>query len=212
MVSKQQQSRIAKSNVSRSKAGERRVAKLLTDWSHVPFQRRKIEGRDPSTITLSSTSDVVPITRNFLFTVEVKIERGFSLDAMMSSPQTSLFSHWWHQVSYDAKLVNDLKKLSREIYPLLFFKPHPGIDWVAFGFSTLPLLWPKQTVVLNDKQLSKEVLFNHIKYDAFTKIGPVTHNVSRTKNKRLVALPLDGVIICRWKDFAANVDPQNLFY
>ncbi len=52
----------------------------------------------------------------------------------------------------------------------------------------------------------------HLVFDHFSKIGPVTHDVSHSKkNKKLVALELDTVVFCRWRDFAARIDPKTAF-
>ncbi len=40
--------------------------------------------------------------------------------------------------------------------------------------------------------------------------GNVSHSKSK-KNKKIVDLALRDVIMCRWHDFAANVDPTSFF-
>ena len=148
----------------------------------------------------------------------------------MASPKTAKFTQWWHQASYDAKLLGD--KLGKARYPMLFFKPHPNWDWVAVPFSLFQnsILRPRyrishdtsltsidngdNTVFVDEIRKRSEVWFTHIHFDAYTWLGPIEHNVSHTKSKKnrvMVALELPPVIMCRWVDFAANIDPRSIF-
>ena len=53
-------SQVGKSNVATAKCHERRVAKLLTEWSGREFRRRRVEGRESDTVLRDLTGDVVP--------------------------------------------------------------------------------------------------------------------------------------------------------
>ena len=194
---KARQSKIGKSNVSRAKSHERRVRDLLKAWSGVEFRRRRNEGRDVQTISIESTADVIPVNADFKFSIEAKCGAKFSLDALMASPRTALFTEWWFQSFYDAQLLTAHRQ--RLYLPMLFFKPHPNHDWIAVSTQVVNLIGPLK--------------FQHLLFDAYTRINPVAGNVSHSKkNKKMVDLCLDDVIICRWKDFAEHVNPDLLFY
>lgn len=208
-------SKIGRSNVRRSKAHERRVAALLTEWSGMKFRRRRVEGRGDDVRVVELTGDVIPVTGKFLFSVEAKCEKGFSFDALLTNPRLSLFTTWLHQAFYDA---NDLSTIIRsKASPLLFFKPNPSHDWVAFSTSALSFLCPKEDAAYHSKELScetcqqKKAWFPHLLFDTFSQLGPISGNISHSKNKHIVDIQFDPVIICRWKDFAANVNPKSAF-
>ena len=229
-------SKIGKSNVRTAKAHERRIANLLTEWTKPygfpAFRRRRVEGRGDDVKVVEGVADVIPVSGDILFAIEAKKGEGFSIDGLMASPKTAKFTQWWHQASYDAKILGD--KLGEARYPMLFFKPHPNWDWVAVPFSLFQnsILQPRYDIsfdtplrevndnVLNhdqsidDIRKRSEVWFTHIHFDAYAWIGPIELNVSHTKSKNnriMVPLELLPVIICRWVDFAANIDPRSIF-
>lgn len=204
MATKEEMSRVGKSNSRRGKSHERHVAHLLSDWSGVEFRRRRVEGRDASTIARESTSDVIAIPHDFKFSIEAKSGKGFSLDALMANPSTALFSTWWFQVCYDAQLMSSA--VNAQIFPMLFFKPHPNTDWVAFSEHALCMLIHKC-----DNTYKTELMFPHIYFGVY-KLSKQTGSITFSKkNKITTELQLDPAIICRWKDFAANISPTGLF-
>lgn len=198
-------SQIGRSNVKRSKAHERQVANQLTKWSGALFRRRRTEGRDVSTLERDLTSDVIPVKGSFLYSVEAKCGEGFSFDALFASPKTCLFTGWWHQTCYDAQLAS--KVLNRHVYPMLFFRPAVGQNWVAVSYESWRLLMYKSTP---DPDLMPLLIFGLYKH-----LGPIGHNVSHTKNKnnkKIVELELDNVVFCRWKDFAKHISPAGTLF
>jgi len=203
---KRTQSQVGKSNVGRSKSHERRVARLLCEWSGKEFRRRRVEGRDTSILERESASDVIPVTGNCLFTIEAKCGEGFGFESLLATPTVSLFTSWWHQSCYDAKLVSEC--LHRKFYPLVIFKPIPAFDWVAFSALAFPLLKPKIKV----EDSSDFNWLSHIRYDCYGPVNPVECDISHTKNKKLYKLDLDPVIFCRWRDFSASVDPSSVLF
>lgn len=209
MVTKEEQSKIGRSNVRRSKSHERRIANLLSKWSGVEFRRRRVEGRENAVRIVERTADVIPCVGDFHFTVEAKCGKGFSFDNLMDRPHTSLFSEWWHQCTYDAMLVS--RDFKRTIYPMVFFKPHPNWDWVAISAYAINVLRPAKPI---EFALPVESLwFPHIRFNAFAWLGEIEHNISHSKkNVKLFPLRLDPVIFCRWHDFAANVSPESAFF
>ena len=194
-------SEISSSNVSRSKSHERLVAKWLTEWSKVQFRRRRVTGRDTSTKVLELTGDVISLERQFIYSVECKCGKSYSFEALLESPKTAKFTQWWHQANYDANLASEVTK--HKIYPMLFFRPKNGLNWVAFSANSL-------SIMNANKRLPYE--FNFVIYNNYLHIGPVSGNISHTKNKKFIDLMLDPVVLCRWSDFEKCVDPNSLFY
>lgn len=206
MTTKEQASKIGKSNVSRSKASERRIAKLLTEWTGTGFRRRRVEGRDIATRALDLTADVIPVEADCKFSVEVKIQKGFSLDALMDNPRKALFTEWWHQATYDSMLM--AKTVRREVWPLVFFKPHPNHDWLAFPTGVISQLRP----VDQEDGRHPGLWFSHLVFDQYERLGLVAGDVSHSKkNTEIVELPLMPVVFCRWRDFKEQVDPKSIF-
>lgn len=210
-------SKIGKSNVRRSKAHERRVAKLLKEWSGIEFRRRRTEGREADTVDIDRTADVIPCVPEWTrFSIEAKCGDWGTLDSLMSNPKGTKLTEWWHQANYDAglatKTYEKLYSTKEPIYPMVFFKPHPNFDWVMFSDKSLKYLEYGK----NGENCVGRCKFPHLYFGYYgTKYcGPISHNISHTKNKNnavYVELELDGAIICRWKDFAANVDPKRFF-
>lgn len=206
-------SKIGKSNVSRSKNQERQIAKLLSDWTGEQFRRRRATGRDHATVAVEMCADVIPVDKPFLFSVEAKTGKGFRFESMLSVPRTCLFTEWWHQTCYDAELIS--KSLSKTLYPMLFFRPNPQATWVAFSTRALVKLKPSCNV---DASVDFGGLcwWPHLRFDVYSWLGPISCDISHGRSKpgvkraaNMVGLLLDPVIICAWKDFAANVDPAS---
>lgn len=205
---RQKFSKIGKSNVATAKAHERRVAKLLTEWSGAPFRRRRVEGRGDDVNVVEGVADVISASGHIYFAIEAKKGEGFSLDALMADPVSAKFTSWWHQASYDAKILSD--RVGQPRYPMLFFKPHPNWDWVAvpqYCFAIQPqLLRPRSGPSRTD------IWFPHIEFRGYRMCGPISKNVSQSKkNPVMVPLQLDDVYICRWSDFADQVQPLSIF-
>lgn len=198
-------SRICSSSVKTSKSHERRIANLLTDWSGVPFRRRRIQGREGALRMAELAADVIPTAGDFNFSIECKKEKGFSLDGLMANPRNSLFTGWWHQATYDAMLV--AQDLGRPVQPMLFFKPHPNHDWVAFPIGAE--LKPKEGY---GGRPDGALWFPHARFDEFMFTGPIEDDVSHSgKHPKMVSIYLPAVVMCRWRDFEAWVDPKSTF-
>lgn len=198
-------SAIGKSNVLKGKNHERRVASLLTEWSGIEFRRRRVEGRDESTMMIDSSADVIPVNAECLFSIEAKSGSGFSMDAMMIDPVRSLFGQWWFQACYDAKLLSQVK--DGMFLPLLFFKPHPNHDWIAFSIDALSHL-----KYMPESLVDSNICFPHLVFDEYRRLGEVTGDVSHTNVKKTVSLVMHPLIICRWKDFAKFVNPISVVW
>lgn len=207
-------SKTGKSNVRSAKVHERRIAKLLSDWSGKKFRRRRVEGRGDDIKVVEGVADVIPVEGDIIFAIEAKKGKNFSLDGLMLNPQKALFTEWWHQASYDAELLT--KKTDTQRYPMLFFKPHPNWDWVVVPFQAFQqnILKPQNLDAeeFAARRKCSEVWFPHIHFDAYCWLGPISHNTSRSKNNKvMVPLQLEPAVFCRWRDFETFVDPESIF-
>jgi hypothetical protein len=200
-------SKVGKRNVATAKNHERRCKSLLTEWSGVEFRRRRIEGRGDDVAVVEGVADIIPVTGKVIFAIESKKGENFSLDGLFANPHKAKFTEWWHQVNYDAQILTD--KIGEKRWPLLFFKPHPSRDWVAVPSACFEL------GILRPKSGSENIggcWFQHIKYDAYKWIGAVEHNISASNKRPVIkALNLEPCIMCRWKDFASEVDHRTIF-
>jgi hypothetical protein len=218
-------SKIGKSNVRRGKSHERRVAKLLTEWSGIQFRRRRTEGRDAMTIDINRTGDVIPACPEWThFSIEAKCGKSPAFDALLTNPAKTKITEWYHQASYDAQLASDSycrlndSEAKDQIQPLVFWKPAPAHDWIILSEKSLHFLRNKNGSDLYESAstspVSPRLPFPHFYFDAFRYSGEVTMNVSHTKNKKnenLIPLNLDACFMCRWKDFAEHIDPRSFF-
>lgn len=159
-----------------------------------------------STVMRESTSDVIPAAGDIIYSIEAKSGAGFSLDSIFASPLTCLFSKWWAQTNWDARVLTEATGIQR--YPLLFLKPHVNTDWVAVATETFNgILKPK-----NKPTIHSLVWFPHLDFSYYAHCGPVEFNISNsTKNKVMKTFQLSPIIFCRWADFAANVDPRSIY-
>jgi hypothetical protein len=193
-------SRIGKSNVRKGKTLERRVAKLLTEFTGCEFRRRRVEGRDSTTIERESTADVIPVRGDCIFSIEVKAGQFGSIDALLSNPSNTMLTKWWHQACYDASLMT--ATFEKTYYPFMFFKFNRNSDWVALSHRAIDaLIWTGKQVPFLD-------------FNFFAHSGPITHNVAHTERKENevnVSLQLDGIRFMRWLDFTSSIDPKSIF-
>lgn len=210
-------SKIGKSNVRRSKAHERRIAKLLEEYTGVEFRRRRVEGRDATTIERESTSDVISVRGTPKFSIEAKSGKKFSLDGLLASPKTNIFTEWWHQANYDAQLLTNHFKgtTKQQFYPLVFFKFNVNSDWIAIPIDVVSLqVIQKKKTSVNPLGIG-EIELPYISYNGYSMANPIGLNVVRTKNKnnyRIVSLDLPNVAFCRWKHFVEAIEPSSFFY
>ncbi len=190
-------SRISRSSVSRSKESERKIANLMTEWSGVQFRRRRVEGKDVGTIALNSVADVIPIVGDFNFAIEVKIEKKFSLVALMKTTKTCTFTSWWLQVNHDCSLMTASRQ--RQTLPMLFFRHGVNFNWLALsveGFESIEFRGRVATMTTA----------------IYSSFGVVSGNVSHSpKNKVIVSMQLPDVVFMRCDDFFASAVPSSVF-
>lgn len=198
-------SRIGRSNSRRGKTLERRVAKLITEWTGETFRRRRVEGRDITTIERDSTADVVCANphKKILLSIEVKNAQRFSFDALLANAQTAKFTSWWHQATLDAQILTNINDY--RIYPMLFFKPNRSWDWIAIPTELIDdrLLKPK------NQSAPKTCWFPSLKYCGYSLCGTISK--TNSKNAEPVELQLPDCYITRWSDFESQVDPGSIF-
>lgn len=200
MLTKEEISEISSSSVKRSKAAERRLANLFKTWTGVEFRRRRVEGRDSNTIERESTADVIAVNKVCKFSIECKIEKGFSFDALLRDPRTCKFTKWLHQATWDATLMS--RTFNKTFYPLVFFKPHPNHDFVVV---------PSEVFTNNVVDYVSSIPY--LEYTGYRWCGPITLNISHSKkNPVMKELALPAVWFMRWQDFVANVKPASIFY
>jgi hypothetical protein len=203
-------SKIGKSNVRRGKTLERRVAKLFTEWTGSNFRRRRVEGRDSTTIERDSTADVISVSRSSIFSIEVKNAAGFSMDSLLANYATNKLTLWWHQSTYDAKLMTDT--LGVKIYPFLFFKPIRSWDWVVFPTELIENGVIKPSDIECGSQ-NNCIWFPALRYDYYSLSAEVSADVSQSKkHPNMVSLRLPSVFISRWSDFCHSINPESIFY
>lgn len=201
-------SKIGKSNVRRSKGHERKIAKLLQEFTGVEFRRRRVEGRDATTIERESTSDVISVRGTPKFTIEAKCGKGFSFDGLLANTKANIFTEWWHQANYDAKLLSEHfeSTTKQRFYPMIFFKPQINTDWIAI---------PIDVIALEVVHMVEGASLPYYTFNGYSFHNPIGLNVVRTKNKnnyRIIDLELPNVAFCRWKDFIGSIVPSSFFY
>lgn len=191
-------SQVGKSNVSCGKAFERQVAKILTDLTGQVFRRRRVEGRDTTTIDRDFTSDVIPASVEPEYSIEVKNGKGFSVAAMFTNRETNKFTCWWHQANYDAKLATEA--VGRSIAPMLFFRPTPQSIFVAVPVDHVSRLF-------GDVELSG---IKYCEYEGH-EIGMNVVHTKNSKNKNVVKLELRNVFILPVQSFLKMTYPTLLY-
>ena len=220
MASKEEMSKIGKSNVRRGKSHERAVAKMLKEWSGVEFRRRRVEGRDATVVERESTADVIPVKGDILFSIEVKCGECPSMDGLLANPINSKFTKWWHQATYDANLLTTILASgptgTRKVkyYPLLFFKPGNGFNWIAIDQAVFDnkLIIPNPEYGKSPVDDVTKPWMPHFAFDYYRHFDAISHDISHSrKHKEAVALALPSTYLIRWKDFADSVSPSCIF-
>lgn len=144
-------SKVGKKNVAKSKTHERRIANLFSAWFGVKqsFRRRRTEGRESNVIDIERTGDIIPACPEWAyFNIEAKSGKNPTLDALLSNPEGTTLTKWWHQSNYDAGLAtksynNHHPGDPKTILPLVVFKPHQNHDWMMISTKCLSILKPK---------------------------------------------------------------------
>ena len=227
MASKEEMSRIGKSNVRRGKSNERVVAKLLRDFTGVDFRRRRVEGRDTTVVERESTADVIPVSGEILFSIEVKCGKCPSMDALLTNPTQNMLTKWWHQATYDARLLTSVLVTNKNTnryslinnrqtvegyFPLLFFKPGNGFNWIAIDQEVFNLKLLKPRLGCCEDLEPNRPWMPCFAFEYYGQLGPIMHDISHSrKHKESVSIHLPNLYFIRWKDFAETVEPTSMF-
>ena len=116
---------------------ERRVAKLLTEYTSVNFRRIPSSGafNKFKGVTVAEhvfSGDIVCDRTDFRFSVEAKSQKVFSFQAILKDPDNCAFTKWWKQCVEDAQAVSKV--------PMLLFKPDTQEDFIATTGNAIALL------------------------------------------------------------------------
>ena len=188
-------SQAGKYSVSKGKRAERRFATSLAEWTGKAIRRVPNSGgwnKSGSTVVGGKefSSDVISDVP-MIFTIEIKSGVGFSLDAVLNNPSTSIFTKWWGQACHDACASNKL--------PMLIFKPDRSFDWVAIDGRGV------------DRLIDDNDSIRSIKIDGYANSYNFAVSSIGGRKKHNVTLDLPNPYIYRWKDFISVVDPNLLF-
>ena len=199
-------SAVGRRSKAKGKAGERKIAQMLTEFTGRNF--RKVPGsggwnKQGSVVAdYIFTGDVICDDKTFAFSVESKNQPGaFSFPQLATVPEKSAFASWWHQTCADAKSVEKL--------PILFFKAAQtstqtvGSIFVALNHDGL--------IKLDYPGTAPRVIL-----DVFH--GPIDMKLEErdpiTKKKVEVVRPVtleNPVYIISWNNIVKYVNKDNLF-
>ena len=191
-------SAIGKRSKNKGHAGERRIAKLLSDFTGKNF--RKVPGsggfgkQGVVVAERTFTGDIVSDDPTFAFSVECKNRANdFSFAQLATVPDKAPFSEWWYQTVEDAKSVN--------LLPILFFKASSsstqtvGADFIALTVEGM-------------KRLGYPADMPKIVFDLYNK--PITI-VLKDRKKGTVVTQLPRAYIISWRLITQYVDPDRFF-
>lgn len=188
-------SQAAKYSLRKFKALERRVAKEFREWTgDEGFRRTPGSGgfnkAYKTKVGEKEFSSDIMSENAMKFTIEVKAEEGFSLNALLDPDncKTCKFTEWWFQTVADGINVNKL--------PLLWFKPIPNWDWIALSYNGIECLEIDSHI--------RRIIINP--YDT-----PISGEIHRDGERVREEIELPTPYMFRWKDIKENIDGQLLF-
>ncbi len=190
-------SKIGRRSKNKGNYGERRIAKLLTDFTGKNFRRTPGSGGfGKQGLVVAEhvfTGDVISDDKDFQFCIESKNRPNcFSLAHLATLPEKAEFTEWWYHTLEDAKSVNR--------FPALFFKiggsstATVGNDFVALTKEGMEhLQYPEDAQKLVFDVYSKEITFKS------------------SKLKDFVTAKLPTPYIISWRLIAKHVNPSRMF-
>ena len=120
-------SKIGKKSKGIGKRYERRCSKILTEFTGIAFRSTPSSGgfNKQGVIIREELfcGDLICDDPSFLFCIEAKNRKSFSITALLKNPETAAFTKWWYQCINDAKTVG--------LKPLMFFKPNRQDDCIV---------------------------------------------------------------------------------
>ena len=173
---------------------ERRCAKLLMEFTSVNFRRVPASGgfNKHSGATIREElfcGDLICDNPNFLFCVEAKNRKSYSLEAVIKSPATAELTKWWLQCVNDANTA--------KLLPLMFFKPNRSDDFIAVcdeGYNILVRECPS---------------IPHIRLRAFREPLDIKYKNNRVVETITIKLP--EPIIIDWKAISEHCTGSDMF-
>lgn len=190
-------SKIGRRSKRKGKTYERRVGKLLTDFTQINFRSVPGSGGFNKFGGVSIREelfcgDVICDSQDFKFCVEAKNRKTFDFNSVLKNPNTAAFSEWWYQCNQDAKSVS--------LDPLMFFKPDHAADFIAITYQTFLEL-----------QLTSPTLLNHFVLNTYS--DPVTLKIKsaerRVTEKITTQLPIPYVL--DWNEVIAKCSKSVFF-
>jgi len=127
-MEKLSQSKIGKRSKSKGNRYERRVVKLLHEFTDINFRRVPASGGFNKTGGMvvneaAFSGDVICDSDKFLYSIEAKNRKSISLPAILKNPTNTEFIKCWEQCTADACQIN--------LKPMMFFKPNNSADWIC---------------------------------------------------------------------------------
>lgn len=190
-------SAVGRRSKGKGKYGERRTAKLLTDFTGKNYRRTPCSGGFGKQGLIVAehvfTGDVICDDPGFKFCIESKNRPdSFSLAQLLVVPDKAPFTDWWHYAIEDAKSVN--------LETMLFFKI--GKTSTATVGSEFVALTAEGVQILQYPSDAPKAVFNIYS-------EPVTFKSSKTKEYVTVKLP--NPIIINWRLITNHVDSTTMF-
>jgi hypothetical protein len=188
-------SAIGKKSKAKGKRYERHIAKILTDFTGVNF--RKIPGSGGFNKTggvvvadHAFSGDVICDDPGFLYSIEAKNRKNYTLTSLIKSPPTAPFTEGWYQC------LEDAKRTSRK--PIMFFKPNHNDDWLCFRESDFLELG-----------LDKA---NHFVFNVYRgRILRIRIRKKGSKERVEVNTTLPDPFVVDWNEFKKHISPESLF-
>lgn len=150
---------------NKGNAFERKVAKILSDWSGLELRRTPLSGGWSSDSRVSG--DLVAIDHpEFYMHVECKKQEAFSWEATLQGH--GIFYDWWEQA---ANACPETK------FPVVIFQKNRGDIWIAFRpsdfeYVSVFAIEPEWAVLhYNINILALSVFCKHINYRDAVELG-----------------------------------------
>lgn len=196
-------SKIGRRSKAKGKAGERRTAKLLSEFTGRNFRKTPGSGgfNKQGGVQVAGYvfgGDVICDDIDFIFCVENKNRsKDFSFPQIAAVPENSQFAEWWYQATDDAKSLGRL--------PILFFK--------AAEASTKTVA--AEHVAVNKDgldQLSYPDEAPKIIFDIFKSSINLKIRQRFSKDVKEIVAQLDNpVYVINWRNIQKYVMPNNFF-
>lgn len=151
---------MSKKSSDKGKRYERRVIKLLSEFTNRDYRRIPLSGgwnKTGGTVIHERTfsGDVTCGDPDFCFSIEAKSHyEDFSFTAILKKPDSCLFTSWWQQCLIDS--------YSNNLYPALIFKPNTQDDFISLCNNGV-----KRLNVTNNIPRFRFRLFNNKRLDPY---------------------------------------------